>query len=150
TILGEGRSSRLYRILQEQKRLVSDIDAFEEMFRRGGFLAVYACFDKSRTKAVTRAIWEVFDSLRDSLVQPEELAKVKTMLCTDFLFANERISSMASTLGDYQINHCLEQASEYTDRMQSVTASQVQDIIRRYCRPESQVLGLVVPKKERN
>lgn len=145
TILGEGRSSRLYRVLQEEKRLVSDVDVFEEMFRRGGFFAVYACFDGRKAKAVKQAIWDVLNRMKDSLIQPEELEKAKTMLCTDFLFSNERVSSVANTLGDCQVNNCLEHAAQYITRIQSVTASQVQNVIRTYCRPEAQVLGLVVP-----
>ena len=146
TLLGEGRSSRLYRALQEETGLVSQVETFYDSFRRGGFFAVYGSMDAKNLDRVQQILWEELARIREQPVSETELQKAKVMICSDFAFSNERVSSIANTLGDFETNFNITDACNYLERVQAISPEEILETVSKYCRQEQALTGVVRPE----
>lgn len=150
TLLGEGRSSRLYRQLREKKKLVSTISASYLTSKRPGLFLIYATHDADKLGAVRQATLEEIRRIRNERVGRRELAKAKKMLINDFYFANETTNGQSQSLGLYYILSGSEKyAQRYLREVARVSASDVRRVARRYLDPQKMVMVTLQPKPAR-
>ncbi len=148
SVLGEGRSSRLYRRLVEEDRLVSSVQAFIYPMRHTGLFMVYATLDAENVDAFRDAILEEMDKLRNEPLSSEELKKVQTMLKADYQFSNETDSDIAHTLGFYNTLGMLDRITEYEHSIESVTVADVQKYAQAVLNPSSYTFGVIQPRTD--
>src|SRR5258708_30152809 len=77
TILGEGRSSRLYRRVREESGLAFGVSAFSYTPGDPGLLGVDATVDPKKRDAAEQLILQIIDEVKQAGVTPEELMKAK-------------------------------------------------------------------------
>ena len=77
TILGDGRSSRLYRRLREEKGMVFGISAYSYTPGDPGLLGIDATLDSANRAEVEGEILELVREVQEKGVTVEELAKAK-------------------------------------------------------------------------
>jgi len=148
SVLGEGRSSRLYRRLVEEERLVSSVQAFIYPLKNSGLFVIFATMDRSSLPGFKRAIVEELEKLRREALDPSELRKVQTMLKADFQFSNETDANIGQTLGHYDILGLLDSATEYERRIDGVSAADVGRYAGEILDPGSYTIGVVVPREQ--
>ena len=97
SLLGEGRSSRLYQRLVEKEQIASSVQAFIYPLTHAGLFVVYGTMEPDKVPAFRAAILEEVERLGTEPTGDAELAKVKTMLKADFQFSNETDSDLANS-----------------------------------------------------
>ncbi|NGZ28993.1 MAG: insulinase family protein [Magnetococcales bacterium] len=152
SILADGGSSRLYRSLVVDKKLVLTVGAgLDGISRYPGILNfhVTAKPDKS-LQEIEEEILTQIRHLQEELVGEEELTKVKNGLLADHIFAKDSVDHLAWSVGelatvgaDWQ-----EMTFHYPERIQAVTASQVQDVARRYLDANKATIATLTPSEK--
>lgn len=142
-LLCEGRTSRFYRSLVEEQKLVSQVYC-SASFPGTRFENLFVIFlspnqGRSLTK-IKQAVEEILDSVK-TRVQPEELKKVLASVLSEYywglennLSVAEQIAVAETLLGDW---HYL---VEYPKVMQTITIEEIQKVASRYFVPENRVV----------
>lgn len=144
-IIGQGKTSRLYRELREGRNLVSAIGASNATQRWQGYFSISARLNPENLAQVEAAIGDGLRRLQEELVTPAELERVRTTVANRFIFGSEKPSDRTNLYGYYlsQLGE-LTPALEYPDRIRAVDAEQVRSAAERYLSPEA--YGIVVAR----
>jgi zinc protease len=133
TILCDGRSSRVYRKLKEDLRLVHSISGGYPTHRHDSFFYVIATLDADN---VEKAAAEITRELRGSAISPptpEEIAKAKRVIRNSFEFGMETNTGQSGTIGYYYtLTGSSEFLEHYLERLSAVTADQVASVAQKY------------------
>lgn len=144
TILGVGTSSRMFRILREQKGF--GYDAHSELEPRQS-LGLFAAVTQVRNEIVDSALEALLDELRRlgrQRVGDEELEAAKNFLTGTFAIGLETPAALAGQLLNVRLNRLPKNYLEnYVPRVRAVTAEQVQAVAARYFDPETLAIVLV-------
>src|SRR5690606_38209401 len=102
-ILGEGKTSRLYRrLVESDQTATSSAIHFEDMLDPA-LLGVAVQLKSGVAPAVVEAaVFEELDRLRTDGVTPSELARARRQLTADTVFDQEDVSSLAINYGMYE------------------------------------------------
>src|SRR5438445_5287143 len=99
TILGEGRSSRLYRRVREESGLAFGVSAFSYTPGDPGLLGVDATVDPKKRDAAEKLILQIVAEVKQAGVTADELMKAKKMSLSHHLDALTTMRGQASELG---------------------------------------------------
>ena len=133
TALGEGRSSRLYRQVREERKLAHFISAFSYVPAQPGLFGVDATTDPDKREAAETAIRELIIQIqRDSLTAPE-LEKAKRVILSNQLGALVTMRGQASDLGtNWLLTGNLDFSRDYLEAIQQVSVEDIAHVARRY------------------
>ncbi len=133
TALGEGRSSRLYRIVREEKQLAHFLSAFSYVPAQPGLFGVDATTDPGKREAAFAAVLEIIAEIqRDGITAPE-LDKAKRVILSNQLGALVTMRGQASDLGsNWLLTGNLNFSRDYLEAIQGVTADDIARVARRY------------------
>jgi len=146
-ILGEGRSSRLYRIVKEQKQLVSSIDVSYATQRLDSLFVISATLNPDKLQKAEKAIITEIKRIRRQKPSRRELKKAKRMITNSYYFATETNAGQAGIFGYYyNLTGSVEFEKKYLERINAVSAEAVQEVARKYLSPDSYNLFYVQPR----
>jgi len=101
-ILGNGRSSRLYRNLYKQKKYFAKIDAYVTGTIDPGLLIIDGRVAEGISdKIASQSIWEELEILKANLVPEEEFQKIKNQVISTIEFGEINILNKAMNLAYY-------------------------------------------------
>jgi zinc protease len=143
TLLGEGRSSRLYRRLVEKDQIVSSVNAYIYPLKRAGLFVIFGTMESAHVEEFKKAVIEEVEKLLSGQISPEELKKAKTMLKADYQFSNETDSNIAGTIGQFHVLGLLDNMVEYEKTIDEVTAKDVCTVSSRVLDTQSYTVGEV-------
>ncbi len=133
TILGDGRSSRLYRKVREEAGLVFGISAFSYTPGDPGLLGIDATLEPEHRVEAERLILSIIAELQETGVTPEELAKAKKISLGHSLGSLTTMRGQASDLGsNWFITRNLNFTRDYLEAMQRVSLADIQRVARCY------------------
>jgi zinc protease len=133
TILGDGRSSRLYRILREEQGLVHAISAFSYTPAEPGLFGVEARLDPGKREAAQKAVRQLIDEVKSHGVTEAELEKAKNQSLNAHLQSLTTMRGKASDLGSSWLQtRSLNFSSDYLAAVQRVTLEDVKRVARLY------------------
>ena len=133
TILGDGRSSRLYRKVREEAGLVFGISAFSYTPGDPGVLGVDATLDPENRIEAERSILQIVAEFQQNGATAEELAKAKKISLSHSLGSLTTMRGQASDLGSsWFVTRNLNFTRDYLEAMQKVSLEDVQRVARRY------------------
>jgi zinc protease len=144
-IMGQGRTSRLFRALREDAMLVWDINAGFYTRTGSGMFSISATCDPSKKDAVRAAITAEINRLSAAPPTPEEINRAKTILESQWMFDNETYHQQAANLGYYGIIHQLPYMKTYLSHIRRVTGPEVSALVRKYLDARRMAESLVVP-----
>lgn len=132
TLLGEGRSSRLNRVLRENKQLVDNVDAgvFAQQFP--GLFYVGLMLEDGNIGKAEEAVWEEIKKLQEEPVSAEELLKAKNMTESSHVFSQETVEGQGRNLGYYEILGDYRLGEKFVENLFKVTPAEITDAARRY------------------
>ncbi len=146
-ILGEGRSSRLYRTVREEAGLVFSIAAFSYTPGEPGLFGIDATLDSARREAAQQCIFQIIDEVRRAGVSAAELSKAKKIALSHELSALTTMRGQASDLGtNWFLTRNLNFSREYLEKVQQVTLADVQRVAATYLRDENLTVVSLNPK----
>jgi predicted Zn-dependent peptidase len=145
-LLGEGRSSRLYQQLKEERNLVNSVDVDFLTQRNVGTFTVRVSLKKENLKEVKNLILKNLKRLKTEKVKEEELTKAKNLVESMVAFDAETTAGKASYLGFYEAIDDYFFALTYLDEIQKVTADDIQKTAQKYFLDDRYFLVQVIPE----
>jgi zinc protease len=147
-ILGEGRSSRLYKKVKEDMGLVHTIDAssYNPEYDAADF-TVHATLDYENSPAVIDAVLESIYELKTVPVSRDELEKVKTRFVSDYAFGFQDVMDQAATMGrDVVLTGSPTFSGGYSlEQIKAVTREDIMRVANTYFYDDALTVGVLKP-----
>lgn len=145
-ILSSGMSSRLFQEIREKRGLVYSVYGYFRPYRDVGQGVIYAGTDLERVEEAISAIIGELRKLRDEGVAEDELARTKTLRSGRLLMGFEDSRSVASWIGSQELTYGeIRTPEEVMERIEAVTAKEVQDLADELFQTEKLSLALIGP-----
>jgi zinc protease len=147
TLLSGGKSSRLYKGLVRDKRLVFGVDADHSLISKDPSL-FYLSADLLPGKEVAeieKALDEEVDRLQKTPVDERELEKTKNQMEASFVYRQDSLFSQAMILARYEIALSWRAADEYLPSIRKVTPEDIQRVAKRYLVKDNRTVGILIP-----
>jgi zinc protease len=133
TILGDGRSSRLYRRVREEAGLAFRIGAFSYTPGDPGLFGIDATLDPKKREKAEQLALRIIDEIKHAGATPEELAKAKKIALSHHLSALTTMSGQASDIGsNWFLTRNLNFSRDYLDAVQKVTLDDIKRVAANY------------------
>ena len=147
TILGDGRSSRLYRRVREEAGLVFSIAAFSYTPGDPGLFGIDATLDPKKREAAEQLVLRIIDEVKQTGVTGEELAKAKKMSLSHHLGALTTMRGQASDIGsNWLLTRNLNFSRDYLDAVQKVTLDDIKRVAATYLTESNLTVVSLNPK----
>ncbi len=147
TILGDGRSSRLYRRVREETGLAFSVGAFSYTPGDPGILGVEAALEPENRVAAEALILQIVAEIREHGASAAELAKAKKIVLSHSLGGLTTMRGQASDLGaNWLVCRNLNFTRDYLEAMQKVTVADLQRVASRYLVEENLTVVSLNPK----
>ena len=146
TLLGNGRSSRLYRQVREEKGLVNSVDAWTYTPGGAGLFGMSALMEAGKFGVARDAVLGELNRMRDELVSPEELTKAVKQFTVATLSPRKTMCGQAQDLGgSWLAADDLNFSQRYLEAVKRVTSEDIQRVGRTYLTEEGRTLYALLP-----
>ena len=147
TILGEGRSSRLYRRLRDETGLAFGISAFSYTPGDPGLFGIEATVDPKNREAAEKEILRLVENVKKSGLQNEELAKAKKIALSHHLDSLTTMRGQASDIGsNWLLTRNLNFSRDYLAALQKVTLDELRQVAGKYLTDDNLTAVSLNPK----
>jgi len=151
TILGDGKSSRLYTELIENvdNPYYYQIESCHYQFRDGDNFFIEANFDAEKKDIIIDELKKHLENL--SKITSDELKKAKKRAKVNFVQESEMVSDIADSIG-YWVSVCddISLANKYLETLEEIDCQYLEEIAQKYLKPEMVSVSLLLPKGENN
>ncbi len=146
TILGDGKTSRLYKTVKEQKQLVYSINSGNSSLKDDSVLYVKADCEPQNVDKVKKAVFYEINRLKREGVDAEELKKAKNIIERDTYYARESVANIANEIGYTMIlTQDPEYYAHYVDNIKKVTAKELQEVAKKYLDDNTAAISVLLP-----
>lgn len=133
TILGDGRSSRLYRALKEEMRIVNTVSAGYATHRHPGMAYMLATLSDDRAEDAVTEGTKIFRELATNPPTEVEMAKARRVIRNGLLFGMETNTGQSSTIGYYYtITGGTDFLDTYLERLDAITSADIAKLAEKY------------------
>ncbi len=146
-IMGEGESSRLFRVVKEEKGIVNSIYSYAYTPRMDGIFVVGGALNPENTNAAYREILEMFYKLAVSPPSSSDIEMAKLNIRSDSVRSKETMQGRAAALGfneaiagDYEFEKL------YMEKVASVSADEISRVAAKYFVPSNLTAVALVPE----
>lgn len=147
TILGDGVTSRLYKNIKEDKRLVQSIGAVNSSSREDGIFMISANFQPQNLDKVKRAVLEEISNIKKIPPTQKELNKAFSIIERDTYYSRESVSNISSELGYIKtIFDDINMYDDYVQEIKKVTPHEVQAVARKFLDTNKMAVSIIEPK----
>ena len=137
-ILGGGESSRMYRRLVADTELATSASTFAYTPPDPGLFLAMATFEAPNEKKVLAALLEETAKIRDNPTSPEEIARARANLESDFVYRRQTVQGQSRELGySIVVHEDPNFPQKYVSQIRDVTAADIQRVAREYLTPEN-------------
>ena len=147
-LLNGGDSARLPTKLVRAKQIAASTSVAYDLYSRldGLFILSALPAAKYNLEQVEGALLAEINSLKAKPVTPQELARSKTGLIASRTFQRDSIESQAGEIGSLiSVGRFWQDAEAYSQRIQAVTAAQVQAVAKKYLSDQRLTVGKLQP-----
>ncbi len=145
--LGDGRTSRLYRKLRDQKGLVLDVGcgSWTPSFVQGQLLVSMDLSGENLSKAV-EALWEELTDIKKYPIGRKALEGAKNKVAADFVFSQESMQNQASQLArDWMSTGNPYFSEKYVSGIEQVTPADIRRVAKKYIKEEHMTTAVIKP-----
>lgn len=148
-LLSSGKSSRLYKEIIDKKELANQLYAYNmENIDPGLFICLAVCNPGVKAEDVEKEFLAQLELLKTTKVSQKELDKVKINTRAEFIFGFETASSVSNLFGSYFTKGDIKPLLKLEENMAKVTAKDIQEVAKRYFKPQISTTIILKPKKE--
>src|SRR6266704_2370540 len=147
TILGDGRSSRLYRRVREEAGLAFSISAFSYTPGDPGLFGIDATVDPKKREPAEQLALRIVDEVKSAGVTADELKKAKKMTLSHHLEALTTMRGQASDIGsNWLLTRDLNFSRDYLTAIQKVTLDDIKRVAANYLTENNLIVVSLNPK----
>ena len=137
-LLSSGKSSRLQRVLVDEKKMVNQIYGYAMQSRDPSvFLFLAVCNPGIKAETVEAEILAIIENLHKVGISERELEKIKINTKADFIHSLESSSELASLYGSYFAKGDITPLVEYEDRINQLKKEDITNVIKTYLVPQT-------------
>jgi zinc protease len=146
-ILADGKSSRLYKDLVIDKRMVVGVSAGSDLTSFDPPLFTFAAQMRPGVKSddVLAAVDKQIKELRDKPVAADELQKAKNLEEAQFVYGQDSIFRDAMLLGIYQMLGDYHLVDQFIPAIEKVTVQDVQRVAQKYLVDTNRTVAILEP-----
>ncbi len=147
TVLGSGRSARLYSRLREGLGIVHGVDAWCYTPASEGLFGMDAVLDPGKAGDVRREMLAIIGEVRDSGIEQPLLDKARRMFLSHQISSLTTMRGKAADLGsNWLFARNLRFSHDYLAAAQHVTPADLQRVAREYLRDENMTVSSLNPR----
>jgi zinc protease len=146
-VLGGDETSRLYRTLKYERKLVDDVFVYAMGLQRGGLMYVRAVLDADKVDDFMAELGRELSGLATAQFTKEEISRAKLNLSDSLFLSKETLEGVASKLGYFQMfegGYDKEQA--YLFGLSMVDANELRRLAKAYIKPSQMALTVLTPE----
>lgn len=148
TLMGDGRSSVLYKELKDKSRLVQGVSAGHSSSLEDSIFFVSANMYEQNLPKAEEKIFAIINDFQTKNVSNDDLERAKKMIERDTLYARESVSATASEIGyctlltgDWNFYN------DYLTEIKKITAEDVKRVAKKYLDKDHAVISIITPKQ---
>jgi zinc protease len=146
TLLGNGRSSRLYQEVREKQGVVTSVDAWTYTPGNPGLFGMSAVVEPDKFNAAREAMLGQVERMKTELMTPEELTKAVKQFTASTLASRKTMQGQAQDLGGcWMAANDLNFSARYLHAVTRVTPAELQRVARQYLTSENRTLYALLP-----
>ncbi|MGB7444214.1 MAG: pitrilysin family protein [Coleofasciculaceae cyanobacterium] len=150
-LLSDGRTSRLYKSLVEQKQLALSAQGVSSFpgDKYPNLMLFYALTAPNHSvEEVAEALRQEIELLKTNPVSTQELERVKTQIRADLLRSLDSNMGMAQYLVDYEVKTgSWRNLFEELDEIAAITPADIMRVAKATFRPENRTIGRLLPQE---
>lgn len=145
-VLSSGKTSRLYKKMIEGEEIASMASAINSTGRYPGWFAVEVELLQGKDRPhCEKVVLEELKKLREELIKPAELKRVKRTLVASAIYNREGVHNLADNLARGVTTNDLNYLKTVLQKLTAVSAEDVQRVARKYFDPKTCVIVWSVP-----
>ena len=147
TILGDGRTSVLYRKIKENKQLAFSIGSANATFKDDGIFYISANFVPENYAKLEKEIFDEIEDLQKAGVSKEQVKLAKNMIERDTYFGRESVSNIAQEIGyTFVTTGDTKFYETYLDNIDKVTVHDVNKVLKKYLGKNKSAVSIILPE----
>jgi predicted Zn-dependent peptidase len=148
SVVGSGRSSRLFENVVRQKQLAVNLQSFVDDRRGPGLFRVLALIPPGKTPAdAEQAIYEQIEAVKNGPIADWEMEKARNAQKRSFAGQMQSSLQRAVLLTEYAVAYSdASRINTHAQRIAGVTAADVQAVAKKYLTPENRTVVVTMPK----
>ena len=145
-VLGEGRSSKLYQTVKEQKQLAYSISAGHASMKDDSILYIRANFIPENKDKLKKAIFDELQKIANGNIDEQDINTAKSIIERDTFYSRESTSNIANELGYTTLVYGdSKYYDEYIQNIKKVTKADVVHAAKKYLNPNHAVVSVMLP-----
>ena len=151
TILSDGKSSRLYKKIVDDKKMALQIGAFSFNQEDYGMYILYGMPQGENTaKDVLREMDEEIVKLQTELISENDLQKLKNKYDNTYVNSNSSVEGVAENLASFYLLYGdVNLINTEIEMYRSITREEIRDIAKKYLNPNQRLILDYVPAKDK-
>ena len=151
SLLSDGRTSRLYKSLIEDKRIAVMAHAYNGIGKYPDTFTFIAVPRAPHTVAeVESSFYEEIEKLKKTPPTDWELQKIKNQLEADFIRDLNSASGLANEIGNFEVLSDWRYINTFMDKLAQVTAEDVMRVVNKYLTKNNRTVAILVKKDNSN
>lgn len=151
TYLSDGKSSKLYKKIVDDKKMALQIGAFSFSQEDYGMYILYGLPQgQTKTEDILKEMDEEIVKLQTDLITEKDLQKLKNKYENNFVAGNATVEGIAENLASYYLLYGdINLINTEIDIYRSITREEIRDIARKYLNPNQRLILDYVPGKDK-
>ena len=151
TILSDGKSSRLYKKIVDDKKMALQIGAFSYNQEDYGTYILYGLPQGTNTgEDLIREIDEEIVKLQTVLLTDTEMQKLKNKYENNYVDGNSNVEGIAENLASYFLLYGdINLINTEIDMYRSITPKEIQEVAKKYLNPNQRLILDYAPSKDK-
>jgi predicted Zn-dependent peptidase len=152
SILSDGKSSRMYKKIVDDKKMALQIGAFNYSQEDHGTYILYGLPQSPFTAANLLAeIDEEIVKLQTELISDKDLQKLQNQFDNQYVNSNSTIEGIASNLATYHLLYGdVNLINTEIEMYHSITAEEIREVAKKYLNPNQRMVLDYVPVKDKS
>jgi predicted Zn-dependent peptidase len=151
TILSDGKSSRLYKKLVDEKKLALQVGAFNNSQEDYGMYLIYGIpLSPATSEMVTTNIDEEIKKIQTELISERDFQKLQNVYDNQYVNSNTSIEGIAENLATYYLLYGdVNLINTEIEMYRSITREEIRVVANKYLNPNQRLLLDYVPAKDK-
>jgi predicted Zn-dependent peptidase len=150
TVLSDGKSSRLYKKLVDEKKMALQVGAFNSSQEDYGMYLTYGLPQgETKLEDLVKEIDEEVVKMQTELISEREFEKLQNKYENQFVNSNSSIEGIANSLAKYHMLYGdINLINNEIEIYKSITREEIRDVAKKYLNKNQRALLEYLPKKE--
>ncbi len=151
TLLSDGKSSRLYKRIVDDKKMALQIGAFNYSQEDYGMYIVYGMPQgETKSEDIIKEIDDEIVKLQKELISEKDLEKLKNIYDNNYVNNNSSVEGIAESLASYYMLYSdVNLINTEIEIYRSITREEIKEVAKKYLNPNQRLILDYIPAKDK-